>query len=105
MGEDFGDLLCSDQYWQKAYQKVFSRTKLHIKRNIIKLSQFWGQFSRTALGIDVFCVKYCSVLKQSILYQTPVAKVSLKQGRKRPLDTLKRMIDRREREGEREIKR
>ena len=30
---------------------------------------------------------------------------SIKQGRKRPLDTPKRMIERREREGEREIER
>ena len=31
--------------------------------------------------------------------------IAIKQGRKRPLDTPKRMIERREREGEREIER
>ena len=52
---------------------VFSRTKLHKKR-IYKyifsiywrqLSRFWGKFSSTALVIDTFYVKHCSVLTQN----------------------------------------
>ena len=37
-------------------------------------------------------------------YQSQFLERSFKQGRKRPLDTPKRMIERREREGERERK-
>ena len=54
-----------DQYWQTAYPKFLvasncikkgSKFFFHLRR----LSWFWGQFSRTALVIDTFYVKYCS---------------------------------------------
>ena len=53
----------------KKRASLFERTKLLLSfvsfalNCIKKLSRFWGKFSITALGIDNFYVKYCSVLK------------------------------------------
>ena len=62
--------------------QVFERTKLHTKDLEInkysfylrKLSRFCGQFSSTALVIDIFYVKYYSVLTQ---YQKIYLKIAI----------------------------
>ena len=57
-----------------------------------------------SLVFEIFCKKV-SITQKKCLSYILIALFWLKQGRKRPLDTPKKMIERREREGEREKER
>ena len=65
-----------DQYWQIAYQKFLVsqnciKKDLEISFYFRKLSRFWLKCFCTALEIDNFSVKYCSVLARAVLENLP----------------------------------